>query len=180
MIQVSSLIGLGKNINWYALVTRPRAEKKVAERISTKWHTFLPLQTKWSQWSDRKKKVQLPLIPSFIFVNTTERELFSIVKEDDGIVRVLRYLGKPAIVKEKEIEILKLLIANDTNVQLISPIDIDKGEAVEIIKGPFAGLHAIYIGHQGKYKVIVNLETTATYFQVEVSVNSIKRVSVSV
>lgn len=179
MIQDISLKVISKKADWYALVTRPRAEKKVAERISSQWHTFLPLQTQWKLWSDRKKKVQLPLIPSFIFVKTTEKELFTIVK-DVGIVRVLCFLGKPAIVREEEIEILKLLIANEANVQIIAPIQLEEGEEVEIIYGAFAGLRATYMGNQGKYKVIINLETISTYFQVEVAANSIKKISVSV
>ena len=179
MIQDISLKVIGKNAQWYALVTRPRAEKKIAERISSQWHTFLPLQTQWRLWSDRKKKVQLPLIPSFIFVKTTEKELSTIVKEV-GIVRVLSYLGKPAIVREEEIEILKLLIANETDVQIIAPVQLEEGEEVEIMYGAFAGLRATYLGHQGKYKVIINLETISTYFQVEVAANCIKKISVSV
>jgi transcription antitermination factor NusG len=179
MIQDISLKVISKKADWYALVTRPRAEKKVAERISSQWHTFLPLQTQWRLWSDRKKKVQLPLIPSFIFVKTTEKELSTIVKEV-GIVRVLCYLGKPAIVREEEIETLKLLINNTDEVRTINPIDLSNGEIIEITQGPFAGLTASYISHQGKYKVIINLETTSTYFQVEVAANSIKKISVSV
>ncbi len=163
---------------WFALVTRSRAEKKVAERISQQWHTFLPLQTQWRQWSDRKKKVQVPLIPSFIFVNTTERELTNIVK-DDGIVRVLRYLGKPAIVRDDEIEVLRLLIQNKEEVQIVNPIDLSKGALVEVLQGPFAGLKANYIHHKGKYKIIVNIEATGTFFQVEVALNNIQKVSVS-
>lgn len=179
MIQETPLKVFKKNTQWYALVTRSRAEKKVAERISTKYCIFLPLQTQWRQWSDRKKKVQRPLIPSFIFVNTTERELSSIV-QDEGVVRVLSFLGKPAIVRDEEIKILELMIANEANVQVISPIYLDEGEEVEIIKGPFSGIRATYISHQGKYKVIVNIETTATYFQIEVATNCIKKISVSV
>jgi transcription antitermination factor NusG len=179
MIQETPLKELVINNQWFALVTRPRAEKKVAERISSKWHTFLPLQTQWRQWSDRKKKVQSPLIPSFIFVNTTERELFSIVKEE-GVVRVLRFLGKPAIVRDEEIEILKLLTENIAEVQEISTIDMIDGEEIEIINGPFAGLKANYVSHQGKYKVIVCIEATATFFHIEVATNSIKKLSVSV
>jgi len=41
---------------WYAIYTRPRAEKQVAERLHEKGiHVYLPLQKKLRQWSDRKK-----------------------------------------------------------------------------------------------------------------------------
>lgn len=178
MIQEGTIRDKYQEQKWFALVTRSRAEKKVAERISEQWNTFLPLQTQWRQWSDRKKKIQVPLIPSFIFVKTTERELSKIV-QDDGIVRVLRYLGKPAIVRDEEIEVLRLITANTDKIQTITPIDLSKGDLVEVLQGPFAGLKASYINHRGKIKIIVNIEATGTFFQVEVAVNNIQKVSVS-
>ena len=178
MVQEFPLRGLIQESKWFAIVTRSRAEKKVAERISQHWHTFLPMHTQWRQWSDRKKKVEMPLIPSFIFVNTTERELATIVK-DDGVVRVLRYLGKPAVVRDEEIEILRLLIENTDKIQTISPLDLSKGEIVEVLQGPFAGLKASFINHRGKHKIIVNIEATGTFFQLEVAVNNIQKINLN-
>jgi transcription antitermination factor NusG len=178
MVQEFPLRALVQEPKWFALVTRSRAEKKVAERISQQWNTFLPLYTQWRQWSDRKKKVQVPLIPSFVFVNTTERELSAILK-DDGVVRVLRYLGKPAVVRDEEIEVLRLFTKNKNIIQTINPIDLSKGEMVEIVQGPFAGIKANYINHSGKHKIIVNIEAIGTFFQVEVAVNNIQKTSVS-
>lgn len=178
MAQQSTLRIIAQEPKWFALVTRSRAEKKVAERISQRWKTFLPLYAEWRQWSDRKKKVLLPLIPSFVFVNTTEQELYSIIK-DDGVVCVLRYLGKPAVVREEEIEVLKLLTSNKDKIQTINPVDLSKGEMIEIIQGPFAGLKASYINHKGKFKIIVNIEATNTFFQMEVGINNIQKIYVS-
>lgn len=167
------------NSHWYAIVTRSRAEKKVADRLfQQNWHCYLPLIYQWKQWSDRKKKVAVPLIPSFVFVNTTEKQLFNIAQED-GVVRVLRYLGKPAIVRDDEIEILKLMTENSQLITTIKPIDLTKGELIEVIQGPFAGLRANYICHQGKHKVIVNIEATGNYFQLEMALNNIQKLSVS-
>jgi transcription antitermination factor NusG len=177
MLKETSQASKAKNIKWYALVTKSRAEKKVAEYLTQQqWQTFLPLHTQWKQWSDRKKKVELPLIPSFVFVNVTEKQLLEVVKED-GVVRVLRYLGKPAIVRDDEIEILKLLTKNCQEIKAIKPLDLTHGELVEVLQGPFAGLKANYLSHQGKYKVIVNIEATGNYFQLEIAINNIQKIS---
>lgn len=178
MVNNTPFIKVKETPKWYALVTRSRAEKKVTERIATQWLTFLPLQTQWRQWSDRKKKIQVPLIPSFIFVNTTERELSKIV-QDDGIVRVLRHLGKPAVVREEEIAVLRLFAENTDKIKTITQVDLSKGDLIEVLQGPFAGVKATYIQHQGKHKIIVNLETTGTYFQMEVAVNHIQKINIS-
>ena len=148
MFKETPIAGIAKNIKWYALVTRSRAEKKVADHlINQQWKTFLPLHTQWRQWSDRKKKVELPLIPSFVFVNVSEKQLIDVVKED-GVVRVLRYLGKPAVVRDEEIEHLKLLTENSQVIKAIAPLGLSQGELVEVIQGPFAGLRVNYLNHQ--------------------------------
>lgn len=47
---------------WYALYTRPRAEKLVYQRlVEASIETFLPLQKTYRMWSDRKKLVERPL-----------------------------------------------------------------------------------------------------------------------
>ena len=63
-------------LQWFALYTRPKAEKKVEERLSLAgFDSFLPLQTVIKQWSDRKKKVEIPLINSYVFVKTNKVKL---------------------------------------------------------------------------------------------------------
>ena len=57
-------------MNWYVVYTKPKWEKKVAERLNEIGVvTYCPLVTKTSQWSDRKKKISVPLFNSYIFVN---------------------------------------------------------------------------------------------------------------
>ena len=60
---------------WLVVKTKANAEKKVAERLTLKdIEVYLPLYTTMKQWSDRKKKVQKPLISSTVFVHVEEKE----------------------------------------------------------------------------------------------------------
>ena len=98
--------------NWYAVFTKPRAEKKVVERLEEgDIEVFLPLVKTLRQWSDRKKYVQLPLIPSYVFVRMNEKDLNKVLPYP-GTVAVLKHLGKPAKVKQSEIDNLKILSDN--------------------------------------------------------------------
>src|ERR1035437_2288373 len=95
---------------WYAVYTKPRAEKKVFERLSAQgFEAYLPMQTRMREWSDRKKKVQTPLISSYVFVNTKKENLFTTL-QIQGTARILKYLGKPAIIREYEIKNLRILL----------------------------------------------------------------------
>src|SRR5690348_15829642 len=68
---------------WYAVQTRSRHEKKVAEEIEEKGiRSFLPLVTRVHKWSDRQKQVQLPLFPGYVFVQagTGAEERISVLR----------------------------------------------------------------------------------------------------
>ncbi|CAH0334843.1 Transcription antitermination protein RfaH [Flavobacterium sp. CECT 9288] len=123
-------------MNWYVLYTKPKSEKKVAERLTEMGiNAYCPIITKITQWSDRKKKVQLPLFNSYIFVRLTEKERNSVF-DVPGVVRYLFWLGKPAIVKDKEIETIQnWLSAPDTFDVVIDTWR--KGDKVVLESGPF-------------------------------------------
>jgi transcription antitermination factor NusG len=166
---------------WFALLTRSRAEKKVAERLTeNSISVYLPVYTKKSHWSDRIKNVELPLIPSTLFVNCAETTLVDIQKMAGSAVRVLKYLNKPAVVQDFEIENLKIIAQQTQNFEPIAAFNLTEGTLVEVISGPFKGLQATYIEEAGKYKIIVMIKATRTFFEVVVPLNAIKKISVAV
>lgn len=120
---------------WYVLYTNPRSEKKTSAHLAAMGiEVYCPLVTRIQQWSDRKKKVELPLFSSYIFVNIEEqnREKVFLVK---GVVRYLFWLGKPAIVKEEEISEIKKWLATDyTDAEVEHLV---RGDVMEIKEGPF-------------------------------------------
>jgi hypothetical protein len=84
--------------NWYALYAKPRAEKKLRDRLEEKGViTYLPLQKQLRQWSDRKKWVEEPIFRGYIFVKASEKDFQSILSTP-GTVNFVRFGGKPATV----------------------------------------------------------------------------------
>jgi transcription antitermination factor NusG len=157
-----------KRQNWYVVKTNPRAEKKVFDRIcSLKIEAYLPLIQTIRQWSDRKKKVEVPLINSTLFIHCFENELANLYNVQ-GFHSILNYLKKPAIVQEYEINNLKLLLQQQTNLQLLDSENIIKGDKVEVIRGPFQGLIATSIEIERTHKLIVEIEGIEQKFIVHV------------
>ncbi len=129
-------------MNWYVVYTKPKWEKKVAERLNEIGVvTYCPLIKKVSQWSDRKKIIEVPLFNSYIFVQLEEKDR-NRVFEITGAVRYLFWLGKPAIVKNAEIETIQnwLSAPNDFEVTLN---DWKKGDKIVLESGPFISQTAI-------------------------------------
>jgi transcriptional antiterminator RfaH len=97
-------------LNWFVLYTKPKNEKKVASALSLLgMQVYCPLITVVKQWSDRKKTIQQPLLSSYIFVKLEEKDR-SKVFDIPGVVRYLFWLGKPAIVRDFEINHIKELL----------------------------------------------------------------------
>lgn len=161
--------------NWYAIYTKPRAEKKVFERLALKgFNAYLPLVTSIRNWSDRKKKVVTPLISSYVFVNTNKEQLFDTL-QIQGTSGILRYLGKPAIIRDHEIENLKILMSDTAQVSMLGNEIFEKGEEVEVIKGPFTGLIAQSVCIQGKHRIIVEIEAMGSRLEVNVPLTFVKK-----
>lgn len=166
-----------KSIKWFAIYTKSRSEKKVFERLNDAGHeSFLPLITEVRQWSDRKKKVKSPLIKSYVFVKVKKKSLVPIYSIP-GVVTVLQYLGKPAIVTEVEINNLKILTNNKEATKTVAPISLKNGKPVLVIQGPFEGLTAIYLSNSGKHRVIVKVEALNSFTEITLPLSHIKKIS---
>ena len=141
---------------WFVLYTRPNQEIKVAEQLKEmKISCFCPTVTVIKQYSDRKKKVIKPLLPSYVFVFIEEgsrNDVFSVF----GIVRYMFWLGKPATVRENEIELMKQHL--NGLYQSVSLTKFTRGQLYKISEGVFSGRIGKVIEAQ-KNKVKLELES---------------------
>tara|TARA_B100001540_G_C15642645_1_gene567311 strand:- start:28 stop:489 length:462 start_codon:yes stop_codon:yes gene_type:complete len=102
-------------MNWYVLHTKPRNEKKVEEQLlSIGINAYCPKRTELKFWSDRKKKIEVPLLPSMVLVKINDNDI-NRVFESPGVVRYMFWLGKRAIVRKSEIDALKKYLNNNYN-----------------------------------------------------------------
>ena len=161
--------------SWMVVKTNPRAEKKVNERlINAGFTTFLPLVSTLKVWSDRKKKVEQPLISSTLFIFTSPEQLKK-VYGINGVHSILKYLNKPAIVKDYEIENLRILINLKEEGEFESGGRYSKGGLVKVMRGPFQGLIANVMKTASSYRLVVEIESLGSCFLVNVSKNNVQK-----
>ena len=119
---------------WYAVYTKPRWEKKVAELLTKRRiENFCPLNKVVRQWADRKKTVLEPLFTSYVFVHASEQEHLAI-KQTDGIVNLVYWLGAPAVIRDEEIEAIQDFLLDHTDVKL-EKIAVNISDRVRITDG---------------------------------------------
>lgn len=163
------------NLFWFVVKTNSRAEKRVAERIDKiGLKVYLPLIESIKQWSDRKKKIQTPLIPSTLFVNCHSSELARLF-DIQGFHSILHYLKKPAIVRNYEIENLKILLKESDALEPFDNFSLMPGERVEVIRGPFQGLIATSLEVNRTHKLIVEIESLEQSFVVHIPKSFVRK-----
>jgi len=124
-------------MDWKVIYVKPRTEKKVeASLLKMGILAYCPVVTEIHQWSDRKKKVQVPLLKSYVFVQPDERNLNAVFQVGQ-VVRYLFWLGKPAVVRDDEIKTMQdWLISKNTEARVER---IQPGDKMDIKTGPFKG-----------------------------------------
>ena len=101
-------------MNWYVLYTKPRHEKKVEkELLAIGINAYCPTRKEYRVWSDRKKKIEKPVLSSMVLVRIDEKELNNVFYSK-SVLRYMFWLGKRAIVRDYEIEILKRNLLNNS------------------------------------------------------------------
>ena len=120
---------------WLAIYTRPRWEKKVNQLLTEKGvESYCPLNKVRRKWSDRVKIIEEPLFKSYVFVKVTEEDKTN-VRMTNGVINFVYWQGKPAVIKEKEINVIKRFLNEHENVEL-RPMEIHLNQRVKITTGP--------------------------------------------
>jgi transcription antitermination factor NusG len=155
-------------VKWYALYVGSRAEKKVEEELSRKGiENYLPLRTTLRRWSDRKKLVDMPLIPGYIFVRILYKNYLQVL-QTSHVVGFVRFESKPAVIPDRQIDFLKRMLKQSDYAWEVSSEQFVPGQIVEIIAGPFIGLEAELMVIKGKKRVGVRIEQINNVLLVDV------------
>lgn len=160
---------MSKERVWRVFYTFPRAEKKCEKRLNEGGiEVYLPKHTVVRQWSDRKKKVVEPLFRNYIFARVDERDRLRVL-QTDGIVRCVAFQGKPAMVRDEEIEQIRLAVDSGGDFAVVDYVPRPKvGATVVVTEGPLSGLRGEVHEHRGQTNVLVVISAIRQALRVNV------------
>ncbi len=145
------------NLNWYAVNTRPRWEKKVAQILDVKEiENYCPLNKVVKQWSDRKKIIFEPLFKGYVFVRVEEQKKWDL-KRIEGILNYVYWLGKPAKIKPEEINIIKKFL-NEFSEIVVEKVGLQVNQKVRIRQGILMNYEGILLELSGS-RAFVKIES---------------------
>lgn len=145
------------NVGWYLIYTRPRHERKVSEglsEVSVKY--YLPEIRSLRTWFDRKKYIQSPLFPSYIFVHLNDMKEYYRTLKVEGFLYYVK-LGKEMVrVKDSIIDNIRLVVNQGSDIEVTNNC-FQPGQKLVISDGPLTGLSAEVIQYGGKEKILVRV-----------------------
>lgn len=170
------MIITGLDKKWYALHTRSRFENVVLGGLERKgFEAFLPKISIRSRRLDRKKTIQVPLFPGYLFVKTglDPYEHLDVVKTV-GVVTFVGNLQGPVSVPMESVESLKIMVRGCQ--EILSGLKYKHGDRVRVVSGPFAGILGEFIRYRGKGRVVVNVDALGQNAAVNVSEDDIEMI----
>jgi len=140
-----------KHVNkWFAIYTKPRWEKKVYKLLTENdFEAYCPINKVRKKWSDRYKIVEVPLFTSYVFVHIDEI-LMSKVRMIDGVLNFVYWNGKPAVVRDFEIDNIKKFLGEYEYVDIES-IDFKADDNVLIAAGAFMDMEGKVLKELGNF-----------------------------
>ena len=161
----------GLKSNWYIVYTYPNLEKRIYnDLIKKNVEAYLPLHHVIRQWSDRKKELEVPMFPNYLFINFEERERFKLLKIA-GVLKIITFDGKPAILSDEEIENIRKFEQLEFEVEP----HLVQGDDVLIVEGPFTGLTGKLFSKMGRHRLGVRIQSISQTLSIEVALSSVRK-----
>jgi transcription antitermination factor NusG len=160
--------------HWYAVYTRSRHEKTVAEQLVQKSvEHFLPLYETVRKWKNGRFKVRLPLFPGYLFVHIPIQERLQVLQVP-GVVHLLGSSGVPLALPQADIETIRDALTKGLQAQPHPYLKV--GSRVRINSGPLEGLHGILVRKKGTLRVVVSVDLIMRSISIDVDASEVEPV----
>lgn len=144
------------NSGWYAVTVKPRHERSAEKGLVAKgYEVYLPQYLAVRQWSDRTKKIQMPLFPGYVFCRFDPEDITPIVRTP-GVWTVVSFGGVPAPVPEAQLRSVRQILASGAPVEPWPLLKV--GQRIRIASGPLLGVEGTLLDDAESTRLVVNIE----------------------
>jgi transcription antitermination factor NusG len=133
----------------------PRHEKRVTQQIEAhQIECLLPLYKSIRRWKDRRKGLELPLFPGYVFVRLALRDRLGVLQAP-GVVHLVSFQGRPAALPDAEIEVLRSGLSGDLRSEPHPYLAV--GRKVRVRSGAVAGMEGILVRRKQRFRVVLSI-----------------------
>lgn len=142
--------------SWFVVHTLSRHEQRVFELFAQKGiPSFLPKAEVWSRRRDRRKKIQIPLFPGYLFVGATDTDTQPWVASTKGVVRILGFGGRPTPVPRSQVESIQIMVQGGDALYPLNRVVV--GDRVRVLSGPLTGVEGVVVHSKGGGRLVVSV-----------------------
>jgi transcription antitermination factor NusG len=153
------------NTQWHAIYTHHQCERKICERLDKQnVVSFLPTHQVYRIWSDRKKKIEVPLFSNYVFVKVEPGFRYKVL-QIPGVTRFIAFNNSPVVIPEKDIDDLKLIIGKT---KPIPDNFFAVGDSVRIVRGPLTGLEGILMEQRKNHRFLIRFTSIQQAVSVDI------------
>jgi transcriptional antiterminator NusG len=162
---------------WYAVQTRSHFEHRVAAALQARlMTTYLPVLSEIHQWSDRERRIEVPVFPCYLFVQLSNVAAARLpILETSGTVRIVGSRREPEPVADREINALRRVLSSGRS--CLSVPYIEQGATVRIVRGPLKNLDGVFVRDKGKGRFLISVELLGQSVATEVSADEVQVIS---
>jgi len=161
-------------MHWYAVQTRSNFEKRIDRELGEKGiRSYFPCYEEVHQWKDRKRVVQVPLFPGYVFVRITDcpEERLS-VRKTPGAVRILGQQGSIEPVPDCEIDAIQTVL--HSKLPLLANPFLREGALVRVRRGPLEGVEGVLSRVKNQMRLVMSVALLCRSVAVEVDANDVE------
>ena len=160
---------------WYVAYSRPRHEKHIAHQLEERGvRSFVPLYTSVRRWKDRRKRLELPLFPGYVFVQMALQSRLDLLRLP-GVVDFVRFQGRPVPVLSCEIETLRRGL---TAAVAVHPHPyLQAGRRVRVRRGALDGVEGIFVRRRGQTRVVLSVSLIQRSIAIEIEEEDVEPIS---
>ena len=161
--------------SWYAVYVLSRNEKKVYNLFLKKGiESSLPLIKTTRQWSDRKKKVEIPLFRGYIFVRIDIGKEKLNILQTNGVVKFIGIRDEPSRIPDDQIHWIHMMVEESTTVRNENEIPV--GEKIRVMSGPFKGVEGVVLRAGNRSRLVVFMESIMHAVSVDINPNYLEKI----
>ena len=145
--------------SWYAIRVNARHEKRVAQLLAgAEFQVYLPLVRTLRQWSDRRKMVEVPLFPGYLFVHCAMDgpNRVRLLSASRSVLAIVGSGPRPVPIPSIEIESIRSLLQADTQVTTLARLV--RGARVRVMDGPLAGVEGVVVSRRGGRRIVCSVK----------------------
>lgn len=162
-------------MEWFALYVKSRHEFVANSELLKKGiETFLPSVKKWRQWKDRRKLIDFPLFPGYLFVHIypNPEGFINVLKAKGVVTLVSSESGHPMPLQPEEISSLRLLIESGKELDIYPYLR--EGTWIRVRRGPLKGAEGILKKKEDQYMFLVNIKLLGRSVGVKIHADDIE------